>query len=112
MNPHIQEALKNYNHKDSETEKICKVLADFIKEYGYILCKNNILYMNLHVDENDAFYTSYTVKFTSSFTDKISSEVITTPYDFHTIKHIITKEGGKVGSLHMGSWFVEFHVIK
>ena len=111
MNKLIKEALKNYNHKDRETERICQVIADFIKEYGYILCKDDVLYMKLYVEPTDSFYSKFRVKFTSTINSKISSETITTSYDFHTIKHIITKEGGVVEKLHSGSWVVGFPAL-
>ena len=108
MNPKIKEALSFDLKEDEETERILTFIADFIKEYSYLLLEGTIFKFNCTFYYTGQYGRTRIKENTiviSHPLDKNISRSITTSFNRSIIYELLKKEGAQHLDQPTTNWY-------
>ena len=118
MNPKIKEALSTEFQKDEETERICTFIADFIKDYGYLLSHGNTVRINCTFLYPGRITHTDRIKYNTIMLwhpeDRTISRRIITKFNKEIVHNLLKKENAHFISTHYNyacteTWQLEFN---
>ena len=117
--PKIKEALSCEIKKDEETERICNFIADFIKDYGYILSYGNAVRIEctfLYPGKYGRKRIKYNTIILQHPLDKNISRSIITTFNKNVVRKLLEKEKAHFTYTHYtyyctDTWEIEFHKV-